>query len=72
MAEILLYNFHREHVLLKLKTKKSLRKIKSKNLTAGVFFFFFSRDDFLPSWVEPVLIYSLKFFPLEVKNALKI
>ena len=36
LAEILLYNFHREHILLKLKTKKLLRKIKSKNLTAGV------------------------------------
>ena len=35
LAEILLYNFHREHILLKLKTKKLLRKIKSKNLTAG-------------------------------------
>ena len=41
LAEILLYNFHREHILLKLKIKKLLRKIKSKNLTAGVFFFFF-------------------------------
>ena len=30
--------FHREHILLKLKIKKLLRKIKSKNLTAGVFF----------------------------------
>ena len=36
LAEILLYNFHREHILLKLKTKKLLRKFKSKNLTAGV------------------------------------
>ena len=36
LAENLLYNFHREHILLKLKTKKLLRKIKSKNLTAGV------------------------------------
>ena len=36
LAEILRYNFHREHILLKLKTKKLLRKIKSKNLTAGV------------------------------------
>ena len=26
----------REHILLKLKIKKLLRKIKSKNLTAGV------------------------------------
>ena len=41
LAEILLYNFHREHILLKLKIKKLLRKIKSKNITAGVFFFFF-------------------------------
>ena len=30
LAEILLYNFHREHILLKVKTKKLLRKIKSK------------------------------------------
>ena len=36
LAEILLYNFHREHILLKLKIKKLLPKIKSKNLTAGV------------------------------------
>ena len=36
LAEILLYSFHREHILLKLKIKKLLRKIKSKNLTAGV------------------------------------
>ena len=35
LAEILLYNFHREHILLKLKTKKLLRKIKSKTLTVG-------------------------------------
>ena len=35
LAEIL-YNFHCEHILLKLKTKKLLRKISSKNLTAGV------------------------------------
>ena len=27
---------HRDHILLKLKIKKLLRKIKSKNLTAGV------------------------------------
>ena len=33
-----LNTFHRELFLLKLKTKKLLRKIKSKNLTAGVFF----------------------------------
>ena len=38
LAEILLYNFHREHILLKLKIKKLLRKNKSKNLTAGVYF----------------------------------
>ena len=36
LAEILLYNFQREHILLKLKIKKLLRKISSKNLTAGV------------------------------------
>ena len=28
--------FNREHIWLKLKTKKLLRKIKFKNLTAGV------------------------------------
>ena len=37
LAAILLYNFRRELILLKLKTKKLLRKIKSKNITAGVF-----------------------------------
>ena len=37
LAESLLYNFHREHILLKLKIKKLLRKISSKNLTAGFF-----------------------------------
>ena len=31
-----LNTFHREHILLILKIKKLLRKIKSKNLTAGV------------------------------------
>ena len=36
LAEILLYNFHCEHILLKLKTRKLLRKIKSKSLTARV------------------------------------
>ena len=36
LAESLLYNFHRERILLKLKLKKLLRKIRSKNLTAGV------------------------------------
>ena len=41
LAEMFLNTFHREHILLKLKIKKLLRKIKSKNLTAGVFFFFF-------------------------------
>ena len=30
LAESLLYNFHREHILLKLKIKKLLRKIRSK------------------------------------------
>ena len=35
---MLLNTFHREHILLILKIKKLLRKIKSKNLTAGVFF----------------------------------
>ena len=38
-AEILLYNFHCEHNLLNLKIKKLLRKIKSKNLSAGVVVF---------------------------------
>ena len=36
LAESLLYNFHRKHILLKLKIKSLLRKIISKNLTAGV------------------------------------
>ena len=36
LAEMLLNTFHREHILLNLKIKKLLRKIKSKNLTAGV------------------------------------
>ena len=40
LAEMLLNNFHREHILLILKIKKLLRKMKSKNLTAGVIFFF--------------------------------
>ena len=33
-----LNTFHREHILLKLTIRKLLRKIRSKNLTAGVFF----------------------------------
>ena len=36
LGESLFYNFHRKHILLKLKIKKLLRKIRSKNLTAGV------------------------------------
>ena len=36
LAEMFLNTFHREHILLILKIKKLLRKIKSKNLTAGV------------------------------------
>ena len=40
LAEMFLNTFYREHILLKLKIKKLLRKIKSKNLTAGVFFIF--------------------------------
>ena len=36
LAEMFLNTFHREHILLKLKIKYLLRKIKSKNLTAGV------------------------------------
>ena len=39
LAEMFLNTFHREHILLVSKIKKLLRKIKSKNLTAGVFFF---------------------------------
>ena len=35
LAESLLYNVHREHILLKLKIKKLLPKISSKNFTAG-------------------------------------
>ena len=37
LAECLINNFHRKLILLKLKMKKLLRKISSKNLTAGVF-----------------------------------
>ena len=36
LADMFLNTFHSEHILLKLKIKKLLRKIKSKNLTAGV------------------------------------
>ena len=57
LAEILLYNFHRELILLKLKIRKLLRKIKSKNLTAGVFFFFF----FFFSFFLALLKYSVLF-----------
>ena len=48
LAEMFLNTFHREHILQKLKLKKLLRKIKSKNLTAGVFFFF--NEFFLLDW----------------------
>ena len=41
LAEMFLNTFHREHILLKLKIKKLLRKIKSKNITAGVLLLFF-------------------------------
>ena len=41
LAEMFLNTFHREHILLKSKIKKLLRKIKSKNLIAGVFLFLF-------------------------------
>ena len=37
LAEMFLNTFHREHILLKLEIKKLLRKIKSKNLPAGVY-----------------------------------
>ena len=37
LAEMFVNTFHREHILLILKIKKLLRKIKSKNLTAGFF-----------------------------------
>ena len=36
LAEMFLNIFHREHILLKLKIKKLLRKIRSKNFTAKV------------------------------------
>ena len=39
LAEILLFNFHREHILLKFKIKKLWRKFISKNFTAGVYQF---------------------------------
>ena len=35
LAEMFLNTIHREHILLKLKIKKLLQKIKSKNFTAG-------------------------------------
>ena len=41
LAEMFLNTFYREHILLILKIKKLLRKIKSKNLTDGVFFSLF-------------------------------
>ena len=44
LAEMFLNTFYREHILLILKIKKLLRKIKSKDLTAGVFFFCFLVD----------------------------
>ena len=56
-----LNTFHREHILLKLKIKKLLRKIKSKNLTTGVFFCFFlvfSKN------VNELMKYSLLIFAL--------
>ena len=37
LAEMFLNTFHRKHNLLKLKIKKLLRLISSKNLTAGYF-----------------------------------
>ena len=40
LAEILLYNFHREHTLLKLKIKKLFRKIQSRKLNSWSFFVF--------------------------------
>ena len=56
MAEILLYNFHREHILLKLKAKKLLRKIKSKNLTAGVYALRRCRTDVITrNCIQPAL-----------------
>ena len=39
LAEMFLNNFHREHILLKLKIKNLLRKIRPKNLTAGVYMY---------------------------------
>ena len=36
LAESLLYNFHHKHILPKLKIKKLLRKISTKNFTAEV------------------------------------
>ena len=56
LAEMFLNTFHREHILLKLKTKKLLRKIKSKNLTAGVYFVFL---------MDNTLSLELKRFGLE-------
>ena len=39
LADSLLYNFHHEQFLVKLKIKKLLQKISSKNLAAGVWLF---------------------------------
>ena len=36
LAKSFLYNFHRKHILLKLKIKKLLQKIVLKTLSAGV------------------------------------
>ena len=50
LAECLLYNFHRELILLKLKIKKLLQNISSKNLTAG--FFLFLASSHFDIWVR--------------------
>ena len=56
-----LNTFHREHILLKLKIKKLLRKSKSKNLTAGGFFLLFFLF-FLVAYVLKTVILASPMF----------
>ena len=58
-ALIFLYNFHREHSLLKLVIKKLSPKINVKNIKKSFFFIFFLRIMFkiLFSYKSTILIY---------------
>ena len=61
--------FHREHILLKLKIKKLLRKIRSKNLPAGVFFFKYSQQISLNQTYREILyICSVSFGAKAIEN----